>query len=76
MLFEAPCKLDFFTSPRLAARAAPAAFCWAFDLAGMVASFETMAPAEKCRLALIVPSQLSSLRQNSPLKSAGKRDIA
>ncbi len=35
MLFEAPFKLDFFTSPRLAASAAPAAFCWAFDLAGM-----------------------------------------
>ncbi|CUW86933.1 hypothetical protein AGR2A_Cc110230 [Agrobacterium genomosp. 2 str. CFBP 5494] len=35
MLFEAPFKLDFFVSPLLAASAAPAAFCWAFDLAGM-----------------------------------------
>ena len=55
MLFEAPCKLDFLTSPRLAASAAPAAFCWAFDLAGMSASFETIVPAGKCRLVTIVP---------------------
>jgi hypothetical protein len=32
---EAPFRLDFGVSPRLAERAAPAAFCWAFDLAGM-----------------------------------------
>jgi len=33
--FDAPNSLDFGVSPRLAERAAPAAFCWAFDTAGM-----------------------------------------
>src|SRR5690606_3109751 len=33
---DAPLRSDFSVSPRLAARAAPAAFCWAFDLAGMM----------------------------------------
>lgn len=35
MLFEAPLSLDFGVLPRFAERAAPAAFCWAADLAGM-----------------------------------------
>jgi hypothetical protein len=30
----------FLMSPRLAASAAPAAFCWDFDFAGMSASFD------------------------------------
>jgi hypothetical protein len=34
--FEAPFSLLLGVSPRLADRAAPAAFCWAADLAGMV----------------------------------------
>src|SRR5690606_27834156 len=33
--FDAPFNSDFFVSPRLADSAAPAAFCWAFDVAGM-----------------------------------------
>src|SRR5690606_19912239 len=33
---EAPCSSDFLISPRLAASAAPAAFCCALDVAGMV----------------------------------------
>src|SRR5690606_7455805 len=33
--FEAPLSSDFGVSPLLADRAAPAAFCWAADLAGM-----------------------------------------
>src|SRR4051812_31952084 len=33
---EAPLRLLLGVSPRLAERAAPAAFCWAADLAGMV----------------------------------------
>jgi hypothetical protein len=32
---DAPLSLLFGVSPRLADNAAPAAFCWAFDLAGM-----------------------------------------
>jgi hypothetical protein len=36
---EAPFSAVFLMSPRLAASAAPAAFCWAFDFAGMVISF-------------------------------------
>ena len=32
IFFEAPLRLDFFRSPRLAARAAPAAICCFFDL--------------------------------------------
>lgn len=31
---EAPLRAPTFSSPRLAASAAPAAFCWAFDFAG------------------------------------------
>src|SRR3954453_2260797 len=38
MDFEAPLSLLFGVSPRLAERAAPAAFCWAADLAGMLVS--------------------------------------
>ena len=34
--FDAPLSSLFLTSPRLAASAAPAAFCCAFDLAGMI----------------------------------------
>src|SRR5436189_6131586 len=33
---EAPLSFDFFISPRLAARAAPAAICCFFDLAGIL----------------------------------------
>jgi hypothetical protein len=33
--FDAPFRLDFLRSPRLAANAAPAAICCFFDLAGM-----------------------------------------
>src|SRR5436190_17154244 len=33
--FEAPLSFDLGVSPRLADRAAPAAFCWAADLAGI-----------------------------------------
>jgi hypothetical protein len=36
---EAPLSLRFGVWPRLAERAAPAAFCWAFDFAGMSISF-------------------------------------
>ncbi|OBZ95225.1 hypothetical protein ADU59_11555 [Pararhizobium polonicum] len=36
MLLEAPLRSDFFVSPRFADRAAPAAFCWAWDFAGIV----------------------------------------
>jgi hypothetical protein len=32
---DAPWSLDLGVSPRLALSAAPAAFCWAADLAGM-----------------------------------------
>ncbi|AMJ48375.1 hypothetical protein APX01_12790 [Cereibacter sphaeroides] len=35
MLREAPFRSLFFVSPRLADRAAPAAFCWALDVAGI-----------------------------------------
>jgi hypothetical protein len=35
---DAPLRLALGLSPRFAASAAPAAFCWAFDLAGMVSS--------------------------------------
>src|SRR6185312_1214639 len=38
MLFEAPLSELFGFSCSLTARAAPAASCWAFDLAGMIAS--------------------------------------
>src|SRR3954451_2750177 len=38
MLLEAPFNALFRLSPRLAERAAPAAFCWAFEVAGMVGS--------------------------------------
>ncbi|CAC49713.1 HYPOTHETICAL PROTEIN SM_b21485 (plasmid) [Sinorhizobium meliloti 1021] len=44
MPLEAPLSSLFFFSPRLAARAAPAAFCCAFDFAGMAPfSFRCMA---------------------------------
>jgi len=36
---ECPFSFDFGVSFRFAAKAAPAAFCWAFDLAGMCLSF-------------------------------------
>src|SRR3546814_18608608 len=39
MLFDAPLRSLLSVSPRLAERAAPAAFCCAFDFAGMSASF-------------------------------------
>src|SRR5690606_11100900 len=35
MPFEAPLSSPFLVSPRLADKAAPAAFCWAFDFAGI-----------------------------------------
>ena len=38
MLLDAPFRLDFGASPRLAAKAAPAAICCFFDFAGMLAS--------------------------------------
>jgi hypothetical protein len=34
--FDAPFRLDFLRSPRLAASAAPAAICCFFDLAGIL----------------------------------------
>ena len=34
--FDAPFRLDFLRSPRLAANAAPAAICCFFDLAGIL----------------------------------------
>jgi hypothetical protein len=37
--FDGPFSELFDRSPRFAERAAPAAICWAFDLAGMRASF-------------------------------------
>ena len=41
--FEAPFRLDFLISPRFAARAAPAAICCFFDLAGIyIASLAAM----------------------------------
>ena len=36
MDFDAPWSSLFFFSPRFAASAAPAAFCWAIDLAGLI----------------------------------------
>ncbi len=39
--FAAPLRLLGLVSPRLAASAAPAAFCWAADLAGMSNSLST-----------------------------------
>jgi hypothetical protein len=36
--FDAPFSSLFLFSPRLAARAAPAAICWALDLAGTITS--------------------------------------
>lgn len=77
MLFEAPCKLDFLTSPRFAASAAPAAFCCAFDLAGMSdPPSGTVLSRGKCCAPTMVPFERLGLRQNSPLKSARKRGIA
>ena len=38
---DAPFKSLTFWSPRLADSAAPAAFCWAWDFAGISASFST-----------------------------------
>jgi hypothetical protein len=35
IFFEGPFRLDFFCSPRLAAKAAPAAFCCFFERAGI-----------------------------------------
>ena len=37
--FEAPFKAGILVSPRLAENAAPAAICWALDLAGIMNSF-------------------------------------
>ena len=36
IFFDAPLRLDFLRSPRLAASAAPAAICCFFDLAGIL----------------------------------------
>ena len=38
MLFDGPFRSLFFVSPLFAERAIPAAFCCAFDFAGMIAS--------------------------------------
>ncbi|MET3596113.1 hypothetical protein ABID26_005530 [Mesorhizobium shonense] len=45
MLLEAPLSSLFFFSPRFAARAAPAAICWALDLAGIcLLLFQSVSP--------------------------------
>ena len=41
MDLDAPFSSDLGVSPRLADRAAPAAFCWAADFAGMGVSFRS-----------------------------------
>lgn len=41
---EAPLRLDFGRSPRLAAKAAPAAICWFLDFAGMGGGLFPAAP--------------------------------
>jgi hypothetical protein len=62
MLLDAPFKLDFGLSPRLADKAAPAAICCFFDLAGILSS-----------LGLSVA--VRTARGNAPgLTMGGKRD--
>ncbi len=62
MVLEAPFKLDFLISPRLAASAAPAAFCWACDLAGMSGSplndgsIRKMPPCVDCSVEAVRPA--------------------
>jgi hypothetical protein len=43
--FDAPFSSETFVSPRLADSAAPAAFCWTFDFAGMTRSIPALACA-------------------------------
>src|SRR5690606_17925664 len=58
---DAPLSSDFFLSPRLAARAAPAAFCWSLDLAGIsILAFGCPAPRGEHGSAPLV-SRLSEL---------------
>lgn len=40
--FEAPLNSPLLMSPRFAASAAPAAFCWALDFAGMIVLLEAV----------------------------------
>jgi hypothetical protein len=49
MLREAPLSFDFEVSPRFAAKAAPAAFCWALDLAGMMVPPDSYTRDERTR---------------------------
>src|SRR5690606_36307871 len=48
MSFDAPLSLLLGMSPRFAARAAPAAFCWAWDFAGMTASLIAVGDKSAC----------------------------
>jgi hypothetical protein len=61
MLRDAPLSALFRVSPRLAASAAPAAFCWAFDFAGIVlfplrtSGATTRDPPRRCTAAAHAP---------------------
>jgi hypothetical protein len=55
MLRDAPLSLLGLIAPRLAASAAPAAFCCAADLAGMVNLLVLVTPTSNARLSRAFP---------------------
>src|SRR3546814_11136825 len=57
---DAPLSLDFGCSPRFAASAAPAAFCWAFDVAGMGSLLRVIQRANGQRVAPVARRRQSS----------------
>src|SRR3546814_11841976 len=57
---DAPLSLDFGCSPRFAASAAPAAFCWAFDVAGMGSLLRVIHRANGQRVAPVARRRPSS----------------
>src|SRR3546814_8079332 len=57
---DAPLSLDFGCSPRFAASAAPAAFCWAFDVAGMGSLLRVIQRANGQRVAPVARRRPSS----------------
>src|SRR5262247_437276 len=63
---EAPLRLSFERSPRLAANAAPAAICCFFDLAGMGSSWNA-APPEASKL----PVQAENVQRGRKFRTEG-----